>query len=282
MRRFYCLFFLVICSLYAIAQTQSSLIIDAPENELFTILVNGYQQNYTPGARVEINGLKQSTYKVQVIFQDSSIDYTEMDILIPEHTEVVYSLEYYLTKAETQIKNYKLQFVSSKNLLQGTIYDSVLSETSYEKSMVYIYGPNSPEPNTRNIILSRGSEEIVIKDEATEYPVELPTQIVVYQKTQIGSKCPLTVSDDMCKDVIIVLENQSNEKDKLDVTKKMISNFQSNNNCFKAAQLKDILKTFNNDTSRVIVTNVVKDLISDPINYALLKEAFDDVTMFNP
>jgi len=283
MRRYYFLFIsiLVAWKSYCIAQPQSNLVIDAPGNEQFIVLVNGYHLNKIQGARIEIRGLPESTYKIQILFNDSTIGSVEEDIFIPPNVEMVYSLEYFLNNDETNSKDYQLKFTTTRALPSDNVFDANLIDGFLEENILYIHGPNSPEPNTRSISVSWGSDEVIVKDEATEYPIEVKTQLVIYKKTIIGSNCPSTVSDKTYNDVMTVLENQPNEKEKLYVTKKVISNFQNNNNCFKADQLKNILKLFDSDTTRLILANVTQELISDPNNYSVLQEAFDDASLFN-
>jgi len=285
MRRYYnCLLvsILVIWNSYSIAQQSSSLVIDAPGNEQFVILINGYLQNEIPGARVEVSGLPESTYKVQVVFDDYNIEAVEDDIRLTSSVQMVYSLECFSSGEEFETKTYELKFATTRPLPTDHIFDANLMDGFLEETTLYIHGPNSPEPNTRSISVSWDTDEVIVKDKATEYPLEVNTQVVVYKKTIIGSNCPSTVSDKIYNDVIMVLENQPSEQEKLHVTKKVMSNFQNNNDCFKADQLKNILKLFTSDTTRVIVTDVAKELLSDPDNYNTLQEAFDDASLFNP
>ncbi len=283
MRRYYFLFismFFIWNSSYCIAQQQSNLVIDSPDNEQFVILVNGYHQNQMPGARVEVRGLPENIYKIQLLFDDPTVLSVEEDIRLPVNVEMVYSLECIADHEETSDKAYELKFATTRALPSKHIYEADLIDGFLEENTLYIHGPNSPEPNTRSITVSWDSEEVIVKDEATEYPLEVQTQLVIYKKTIIGSNCPSTVSEKIYKDVITVLESQPNEAEKLHVTKKVITNFQNNNNCFRADQLKNILKLFASDTTRLILTNATKDLISDPSNYIVLKEAFDDASLF--
>jgi len=285
MRRYYkCLLvsILIIWNNYSIAQQGSSLVVDAPGNEQFVVLVNGYQQNKIPGARVEVRGLPESTYKVQIIFDGNNINIVEDDIRLPANVQMVYSLECFENDIETEAKSFELKFATTRSLPTNHIFEADLIDGFLEETTLYIHGPDSPETNTRSISVSWETDDVVVKDEATEYPIEVNTQIVIYKKTIIGSNCPSTVSDKIYNDVIMVLENQPSEEEKLHVTKKVISNFQNNNDCFKADQLKNILKLFTEDTTRVIVADVAKELISDPDNYSVLQEAFDDASMFNP
>jgi len=285
MRRYYkCLLvsILIIWNNYSIAQQSSSLVIDAPGNEHFIVLVNGYHQNKIPGARVEVSGLPESTYKIQIIFADNNISAVEDDIRLPENVQMVYSLECFLDDEETGLKTYELKFATTRPLPTDHIFDAELIDGFLEETTLYIHGPNSPEPNTRSISVSWDTDEVVVKDKATEYPIEVNSQVVIYKKTIIGSNCPSTVSDKIYNEVINVLEIQPNEQEKLHVTKKVISNFQNNNDCFKADQLKNILKLFTSDTTRIIVTNVAKELVSDPDNYNVIQEAFDDASLFSP
>jgi len=284
MRRYYFLFvsILIIWNSYCFAQQHSNLVIDAPGNEQFVVLVNGYHLNHILGARVEIRGLPESTYKVQILFDDATINSVEEDIRLPAKVEMVYSLEYFSTNNETSFKDYELKFATTRALPSNHIFDADLIDGFLEENTLYIHGPNSPEPNTRSISISYESNEVVVKDKPTEYPIEVKTQLVIYKKTIIGSNCPSTVSDKTYNDVMVVLENQPNEDEKLYVTKKVISNFQNNNYCFKADQLKSILKLFSSDTTRLIVAKVTKELVSDPNNYSILQEAFDDASLFIP
>jgi len=283
MRRYYYLFIsiLIIWNSYCFAQEHSNLVIDASGNEQFVVLVNGYHLNHMPGARVEVRGLPESTYKVQILFEDSTIKAVEDDIRLPAKVEMVYSLEYFLTNNETSEKDYELKFATTRALPTNHIFDANLIDGFLEENTLYIHGPNSPQPNTRNFSVSYDTDEVVV-EKATEYPIEVKTQLVIYKKTIIGSNCPSTVSDKTYKDVIMVLEDKTSEEEKLYVTKKVISNFQNNNYCFRADQMKNILKLFDSDTTRLIVANDTKELISDPNNYSLLKEAFDDASLFNP
>lgn len=284
MRRYYFLFismFIIWNNDFCFAQQHSNLVIDAPDNEQFVILVNGYHQNKMPGARVEVRGLPENTYKIQLLFDDPTIISVEEDIRLPVNVEMVYSLECFSNNDETTNKGYELKFATARALPSKHIYEADLIDGFLEENTLYIHGPNSPEPNTRSITLSWDSDEVIVKDEPTEYPIEVHTQLIIYKKTIIGSNCPSTVSEKVYNDVMMVLENQPNEEEKLHVTKKVITNFQNNNNCFRADQLKNILKLFASDTTRLILTSVTKDLISDPNNYIVLKEAFDDASLFN-
>lgn len=284
MRRYYCLFIsiLIVWNCYCFAQEHSNLVIDAPDNEQFVVLVNGYHLNHIQGARVEIRGLPKSTYKIQVLFDDSTIKAVEEDIRLPAKVEMVYSLECFLTDDETSFKEYELKFATTRALPSNHVFDADLRDGFLEENSLYIHGPNSPKPNTHSISVSYESDEVVVVSEPSEYPIEVKTQLVIYKKTIIGSNCPSTVSDKMYNNVLLVLEEQPNEEEKLYVAKKMVSNFQNNNNCFKSDQLKNILMLFSSDTTRLIVANVTKELISDPNNYGVLKEAFDDASLFIP
>jgi len=283
MWRYYCLIFslLIVWNCYCFAQQHSNLVIDAPGNEQFVVLVNGYHLNHITGARVEVRGLPESTYKIQILFDDVAFNAVEEDIRLPANVEMVYSLGCLSTDIETNNLDYELKFATTRALPSNHIFNADLIDGFLEENTLYIHGPNSPEPNTRSISVSYGSDEVVVKDKPTEYPIEVKTQLVIYKKTIIGSNCPSTVSDKMYNDVMMVLESQPNEEEKLYVTKKVVSNFQNNNNCFKTDQLKNILMLFTSDTTRLIIADVTKELISDPYNYSILQEAFDDASLFN-
>jgi len=202
MRRYYCIIvLLIIWGSYSQAQT-SSLVIDAPDNEQFTIMVNGYHQSYNPGARIEIRGLVPSKYKIEVVFKDSFIQPVVEHILVTEKTEQVYSVECFKSNDENADKVYEIRYATTRQLPTNYQFDPELIDGYLEQSKTFIHGPNSTEENSRSIVVSWDSDDVVIKDEATEYPIEVNLDLIVYKKTIIGSNCPSTVSTKNYNEII--------------------------------------------------------------------------------
>jgi len=271
----YYLSLLTCFSLSKLAAQNSNLFIDAINNTQFIVLVNGDQQNFIPGARVVLTNLPESVYKVKLINPITREIYTEEDIKLPASVNLIYALQ------KDENNTYKLAFTSSKTT---NTYNSLKidDEKCYtENSKILIHGPYAPLPKTRNFIVQWGSEKVQTIEKQVEYPIEINVTIYVCENSYLNAVCPTSVSEASFNELHVALSNNKDELEKLSITKQIIINLQRNNSCFTSAQAKNLLQIFDTDKSKMAIAKLIIELLADPPNQILLRDAFDNPELFN-
>jgi len=266
---------LIICfSLNKLAAQNSNLVIDAVANSQFIVFVNEVQQNFIPGARVVLTNLPESVYKVKLIDPKTNEILTEEVIKMPPSSDLIYTLRQDIDGV------YELDFTSSKTT---TTYNflKIDDENCYtESSKILIHGPYAPLPDTRNFIVSWGSEKVKTVQRQIEYPIEVEVMLYVCETSYLNTVCPTSVNLEVYNDIYSALAKNDDELEKLNITKKIIINQQRNNSCFTAKQVKQLLQLFATDKSKLVIADLAKGYLSDPANKMLLKEAFDNPDLF--
>lgn len=253
----------------------SSLIIDAIENIQFIVYVNNDQQNFIPGARVVLTNLPQNAYNVKIVDPQTNEIYTEDEIKLPPSVDLIYALH----KDADEI--YKLAFTSSRITTSYNTLKVQQDDCYVENSKVLIHGPYAPMPETRNFIVSWGSEQVETVERQIEYPVEVDVTLYVCKNSYLNAVCPTSVSDSKFDDLFSALDKNNDEEEKLNTIKQIIVNLQRNNSCFTALQIKNLMELFSNDKSKLVIAELAKEYLADPTNQNIIKEAFDNPKLFS-
>ena len=70
----------------------SNLIVFTQENEPFTIVVNGVQQNPSPETNIKITGLNAPSYKVRLHFQNPGLADIDKTVYLTPESEASYQV----------------------------------------------------------------------------------------------------------------------------------------------------------------------------------------------
>ena len=305
-------FFLLSISLfiYALSFSQNSdLVLFTEQGEPFYVVLNGIKQNGDARTNVKISDLTAPYYKCKIIFKNTDLGQLDKNIQTKPGSEITYVIRktnkdkwvirwmseapisnsktsfenntYHLSTSEPQSDNIlpnnssqtttKIadhQNVSNDENLNVNISDPVsdtkvsidlkmnkadLQTTTSESSVKQTHRNN--EGNSNNVNQSNNNQRQI-------------TNAVPGYNGPYGCNHPLNATS--FEDVKSSISSKSFENSKLTIAKQVISN-----NCLITSQLKEIMKLFDFEASRLDIAKFAYGYTYDKGNYYQLNDAFD-------
>lgn len=298
MKNVFLFFFMLFIGLESFAQN-SSFTVFSSGGEKFTLILNGVKINSAPDTRVEAKELNLPNYKARVEFEDKSKGIVEQTLWFEKPQDFV---------SEVRMNNrgrYVLRVVSVSDAVEKpkASVGFIPAETSEP-------APVQPSTNhqvktevqsdvnttvTTTTTVDENEEEVNVTAPGININVRMPGAITkrttVTTKTSSSgniqevdeapqtapanpapaspSRCSTSATSADFNSVSGSIKSKSFEDSKLTTAKQA-----TRGKCFTAAQIRDIMKLFKFEESRLDYAKFAYDFVFDASNYYLVNEAF--------
>ncbi len=307
MKRIFLLLFVVLSFNAAIAQ-KGNLVLFTEEGERFLVVVNGIQQNQKPETNVAIRNLPQGLYFIKVIFEDKSLGILNDKINIMGAYERTFTIKKktgsdgqmkYVTRIvsnvlipadappppETAVIMYEAPPVGSETTVTQT---TTTTSTGTPDGGVNINmnmngmgggininaggmdmnGATTQTTTTRTTTTTSNSGGGTVYEQPT--PVQQPERIVYVPGYNGPIGCPMPMNRTDFEGAKSSIASKSFEETKLQIAKQIVGA-----NCCTAAQVKEIMKLFTFEASKLDFAKFAYKYTYDQKNYYKVNDAFE-------
>lgn len=261
----------------------SNLILFTEQGEQFWVILNGIRQNAKPETNVKITDLTAPSYKVKIIFKDSLLKQLDKTIFFQEKS----SEATYVIKKNNK-NEYTIRFMNSVPISQVPPapvqnqtqigYTETPPPVVNDKVYVGITVKDETTGTNFNMNISQNeNQQTVSYSNTTEtyssqyyHPSQGQTQYVYQMPGYKGSiGCPYPMPPDQFGQVKQSIAGKSFDDSKLTIAKQVISN-----NCLLSSQVKDMLKLFSFEDTRLELAKYAYGFTYDIANYYQINDAF--------
>ncbi len=290
-------------ALVAKAQT-SNAILFTENGERFQVVLNGILQNAKPETNVKMTGLPAPNYKCRILFEDKTLGYVDFNMFFPE---MGYEATWNIKKNKKG--EYVTRGMSSIPLAQApapeptqtiVVYSAtpppsaVTSTTVQQTTTTTSSGGNSDGVNINmginvnengggvnmNMSGMDGGTSTSSTTTTTTHSTTVtsssphndppPATHVVYVDGYNGSiGCPVPMSNSDFQSFKSSVQSKSFEESKLTIAKQVL-----NNNCLTSAQVREVMKVFTFEDSRLDFAKYAYGHTYDINNYYKVNDAF--------
>jgi hypothetical protein len=245
----------------------SNMVVFTQANEPFTIIMNGIQQSPNPETNVQITGMKPTNYKLKILFENQAIPEINKTVYLESEVEATYEI----------LKNSKGVWVM--RLLNTVPVDEVTEQVTGRD--VYIY-TTTPRLSTSTVSQTTtintggllGGTSISTTTTQTTSGVDMQNEFTEERhdhETYSGPKnCHKPMSMHSFDQAVESISSKSFESSKLTIAKQIVGS-----NCLLSKQVKEIMKLFSFESSRLEFAKFAYKHTWDINNYFLLNDAFD-------
>lgn len=247
----------------------------------FTVYLNGEKKNEEPQERVRIINLTQSYYRIKIEFQDASIPPIERKVfqltdgngspvdathIIKKDKKGEYILRW---QSQTTYPGY-IEDRPTVVVVNNGVGNTVVRETTTTETQAIV----PPVPGGVNMSIGVPGGSISINNSAPVVPAQTTTTTTTYTSS---STAPTTTTD--CQGTILStsdfssalssIKARSTDEGKLSSAKQIISS-----NCLAVEQVKQIMKIFAAETTKLEVAKFAFPRTLDKGNYFKLNSEF--------
>ena len=271
----------------------SNMVIFTQENQPFTVIMNGIQQNPDPETNVRITSLNAPSYKVKILFQQPGLKEIDKTVYMQPERETTYNI----------LKNNKGTWVM--RMMNVTPLDEVTepaeSKGTYEYSPTpRVHSTTSTQTTTISTVLPGGT---TISTSTTQTTTDVNAnhqrtggnsydQEGGHVRTEGGhlheddnhlrqdypdyadysgrQGCKRPMSRSRFDQAVKSISSKDFESSKLTIAKQVISS-----NCLLSIQVKEVMKLFTFEASKLEFAKYAYKYTWDLNNYFMLNDAFD-------
>jgi hypothetical protein len=245
----------------------SNMVVFTQASEPFTIIMNGIQQSPNPETNIKITGLKATNYKLKVLFENKGIPEINKTVYLESEVEASYEI----------LKNSKGVWVL--RMLNSVPMDEIVETVAGQD--VYIY-TTTPRLSTSTVSQTTtintggllGGTSISTTTTQTTSSVDTQNDFAEERhdhETYSGPKnCHKPMSTHSFEQALESISSKSFESSKLTIAKQIVGS-----NCLLSKQVKEIMKLFSFESSRLEFAKFAYKYTWDINNYFLLNDAFD-------
>jgi hypothetical protein len=262
---------LLICILFFIivrSQAQfSNLVVFTQANEPFLVIMNGIQQSPKPETNIKITGLKAPSYKLKILFENQAI---------PEINKTIY-LQAEVEETCEVLKNNKGSWVL--RLLNSVPLDEITGQPDGQDVYIFTTTPRLStttvsQTTTVNTGTLAGGVSITTTTTQTTSDVNVSDDFKGEETDHheySGPKgCPRPMSPHSFDQAVESISSKSFENSKLTIAKQIVGS-----NCLLCKQVKEIMKLFSFESTKLEFAKFAYKYTWDINNYFLLNDAFE-------
>lgn len=304
MRTCFIFIFIALTAFTSFAQ-KSNLIFFTENGERFQIVLNGILQNATPETNVKVTDLVAPNYQVKVLFENKALGAINKNIFFNQGNETTYAIK------QNNKGEYVFRFRSEVPVAQAppapigqtaVVYTTVpavattttisttetttVGGTNSGVSMGVNVGGNNMGLNV-NLNINDGmgntatttstSYSSTTTTTTTSGGIQQPTETVVVTQPAIiyvpgytgNVGCPMPVNQGEFEGIKRTISSKSFEDSKLTIAKQVVAN-----KCLTCGQVKEIMKLFSFEDSRLDFAKFAYKHTYDIENYYMLNDAF--------
>ncbi len=300
--------FMVVFMLLISAHGQGphNVIIFSESGELFTLFINGAQQNETPTAQIKVEDLRGSGYQLRVLFESAMPGEFSKHMPLPEgSSEVTYALRKnnrgnwvarYISDAPYPAKTVEREVdvrreaappsppvSGSRQVTPGNQRQEVITTTTTVDSDM-----DTDPAGMIDIRISAGEENfgmnISIDDRSQRQSATVTSQTVVtevhqdYEVVEHHQPAPAPAKSDGCdypmSDAEFSRAKESISSKSFEDSKMSVAKQITRGNCLTALQVKEIMQLFSFEDSRLEFAKFAYKFTFDKRNYYMVNDAF--------
>ncbi|NVN94163.1 MAG: DUF4476 domain-containing protein [Bacteroidetes bacterium] len=281
---------------------KSNLVFFTEQGEPFYVVLNGIKQNADARTNLKISDLTDLSYKCKIIFKNTELGQLDKTIYLRHGFEFTYVIKQnnknkWLIRGmnETPISNTTIS--KNDNDYQFSTSEPQTENISTPTSTRVINNKDISNSENLNVSISDPvSNEKIRMDLSTNRASLQNTSNTTIKQTEVRNKpdynshysnnqhqvtnavqgyngpygCNHPMTSQMFADVKTSISSKSFENSKLTIAKQVISN-----NCLTSAQVKEILKLFDFEATRLDVAKFAYGYTYDKGNYYQLNDAFN-------
>jgi hypothetical protein len=250
----------------------SNLVVFTQSGQSFTVILNGIQQSPDPVTNLKITGLNATSYKVKATFSNKAIPDIDKTAYLQAESEVTYEI----------LKNSKGIWVM--RLLNTVPLDEVMETGAGQVVFVYSETPRistTTVSQTTTITagtmtgtsLMTGASVTTTTTETVSGGTHEPDHhdyTIDYPEYQGPKGCPRPMDPHSFDQALESISSKTFEDSKLTIAKQI-----AGSNCLRSKQVKDIMKLFTYESSRLEFAKYAYKYTWDINNYFLLNDAFE-------
>lgn len=293
---------MMLCTILAFSQS-TNLIFFTEEGEKFSVILNGVLQNETPETNVKVTDLISPSYKLKIIFKDSSLASLDKNLMFNQGTETTFDIK----------KNNKGEYVV-RYMNEVPIAQAPLPPSGQKVVVFTTTGPAAPiatttVSTTQTTTTTNGASDNVSmgvniggtgfnmnvnmndgnggmnssSSTSTTYtttttttttgvavqPSQPQQQVYVMPGYSGPTGCPWPMSDADFADAKNSISSKSFEDSKLSIAKQVFTS-----NCLLSSQVKEIMSLFSFEDTKLDFAKFAYGRTFDTGNYFKVNDAF--------
>ena len=277
---------------------KSNLIVFSQNGERFKLIINGIQQNPNSQTNVKVTDLIAPNYKVRVLFDDKKIGFIDKNI----YFQTQGNEETYMIKQDKKGR-YVMRFQSSVALQQAPlpppaqivyVFSTTPRTTTTTTSITYTQTTtgNNPDAVSAGVSIGDGQNNVNLNintgttgnvNTSTTYTETTTTTTTTNSGAdeQISAEsylpvytgaigCPVPMSDIDFNQAKNTIESKDFESSKLTIAKQIV-----NSNCLLSSQIKQIVKLFDFEDTKLQFAKYAYKHTYDISNYYKINDVFE-------
>jgi hypothetical protein len=273
----------LLVQLKASCQVINNLVVFSNDGERFTLILNGEKQNLDPESRVKVTDLTLKVYKVTVLFANKNFKTLNTTLtFFSTNAECLFTLNKHGKKhtmdyvTDTPIKQPEKQNTNTTNTNTNTTPTNTNTNTSTnpnssgngDVAVRTKLGTIGVGPNGVNIGGKNVNMKVDEKNKTASSSVKvLGNDITMNKSLKTGCKSPMSSLDFAESKKTIV--SKTTDSTRMIAAEKII-----NANCLLTAQVKEIMRLFTKDITRLHFAKAAYPHTSDLSNYNDLEDTF--------
>ena len=227
---------------------KSNLIFFAEQGEKFSVILNGVLQNSKPATNVKVIDLTAPSYKLKIIFQDSTLPQIDKNLMFHAGTETTFNIK------KNNSGEYVVRFLNEIPIDQAL--------PSLPEQTVIVFAMNNPS------ISSNITTTTTTATTTTDiYSQVTPVQNLPEYSGPVGCLAPMSPTDfESLKNSI---SSKSFEEGKLDIAKQAVSA-----NCLLCSQVREVMKLFSFEDTKLTFAKFAYVHTYDTGNYFKVNDTF--------
>ncbi len=275
----------------AMSQNSGNLVVFSPEGKAFWAVLDGVRQNKDPQANVKITDLPSDLYKLNIIFQDTTLGEVNKKVMINKNKVGTAKI----VKSDTEGKessSYEIRYMAD------SLRNDEIEHSGQQRVIKYRASLSSKQPVTQQTKTKpqrithegfqqsmKGSPHMGAHDNvtSTKHMSQMSTTETTTTDTTASDRsdhdpmpgyngptgCDFPMSDGDFASAKESIKSKSLEEAKLNVAKQI-----AENNCLKVAQVKRIVELFGFEDTRLAFAKFAYEHTYDRGNYHEVNDAF--------
>jgi len=271
------LFIILFLSIPGLAKSQfTNLVFFSEQGERFSVVLNGILQNDKPETNIMVADLPAPSYKIKLLFEDPNIPAIDKTLMFNQGTETTFCIK------KNKKGEYVLRYMNEVPIAQKMpppperhviIYTaeppmspvpSTTQQTQVTSTSISGMGITATTTTSVQTTTVNNEANIQMEDHSVKGK---PIYVMPGYNGPVG--CPHPITDLNFNKVKETIASKSLEDSKLTIAKQVTAS-----NCLFASEIKEIMKLFLFETTRLEYAKYAYRYTYDLGNYYLLNDAF--------
>ena len=256
----------------SIIAQKTNLIFFTEGGEKFYVILNSVLQNRKAETNVKVTGLPAPSYKLKILFEDSTITPLEKNLMFQQGTETTFNIK------KNNKDEYVVRYYSEVPIAQAPVSSSVQTVVVYSPS-----GPSTPVSqtttvNSANININVNGNTASVSGTTTTSTYSATSNEVVNPDSKPenplpGYNGPYGCTNPMLPNDFEALKNSVSSKS-FDDSKLKVAEEGIASNCMLSSQVRELMLLFSFEDNKLELAKYAYGHTYDPGNYFKVNDAF--------